>query len=270
MSPRFSVIPARAIHELDGLDLKVLLMLGTHTDNEGWCEVSQTKMAELLSKARETINRVIKRLCDAGYVQKLEPSGRRSICYYRVILDRGEPDETQDLVVTQGSQQTPETDFDVTPASQQCDVQEITGGVISKHVTHKRPYSNEKKKNTAPREAAEPASPNPDPQPLDRRSPAKAGQSLEPYRLACELIGPELAGDGLQGEWLGRLFDFIVKRGGMPDRHELEDLKRKAEAAKRELTALGNGKLLESSRRREASLYRDIIDTQRKLRGEAA
>ncbi|MDI7864317.1 helix-turn-helix domain-containing protein [Rhizobiaceae bacterium n13] len=91
--PRFSIIPAWIVTDsrLKGSDLKVLCLLGSYTNKEGWCRRSQVKMAEQLSCARSTVQASLDRLFEIGVVEKREEAsadGRDSAHWYRVILDR--------------------------------------------------------------------------------------------------------------------------------------------------------------------------------------
>jgi hypothetical protein len=97
--PRFSIIPAWAVTDprIDASALRVLCLLGKHTNNDGWCRRSQTKMAEELGCSRSTVQRGIDVLVSIGCVQ-VQAGGRPSRSadpekqpfaahYYRVILD---------------------------------------------------------------------------------------------------------------------------------------------------------------------------------------
>ncbi|MBN9435064.1 MAG: helix-turn-helix domain-containing protein, partial [Bosea sp.] len=70
--PRFSIIPRDAILDdrLEGQDLRVLALLGSHTDNAGWCCRSQVKMARELKCARSTVQRALGRLIECGYLEQ--------------------------------------------------------------------------------------------------------------------------------------------------------------------------------------------------------
>lgn len=91
--PRLSIIPAGAAVDarLEGRwDLKVLCLLGTYTDDDGWCFRSQTTMAEQLGCARTTVQRALDRLEGAGWIERrgrLRDDGATSANYYRVMLD---------------------------------------------------------------------------------------------------------------------------------------------------------------------------------------
>ncbi|MFC3693108.1 helix-turn-helix domain-containing protein [Chenggangzhangella methanolivorans] len=91
--PRYSVIPAGAICDprLDGrYDLKVLGLLGTHSDNSGWCYRSQATMAEQLGCGRATVQRALDRLEEFGWIERLaqlRDDGATSVNAYRVVLD---------------------------------------------------------------------------------------------------------------------------------------------------------------------------------------
>lgn len=90
---RFSVIPAWIVTDarLKGSDLKVLCLLGMHTNREGWCRRSQVKMAKQLGLGRSTVQDSLNRLAEMGAVEKRKvesDDGRDSAHWYRVILDR--------------------------------------------------------------------------------------------------------------------------------------------------------------------------------------
>ncbi|WP_019280506.1 helix-turn-helix domain-containing protein [Rhizobium grahamii] len=92
-NPRFSIIPAWIVTDsrLKGSDLRVLCLLGTHTNKEGWCRRSQVTMAKELNCGRSTVQDSLNRLAEIGAVEKRKvdsASGRDSAHYYRVILDR--------------------------------------------------------------------------------------------------------------------------------------------------------------------------------------
>lgn len=97
---RFSVIPAGAITDtrLTPYALRVLCLLGRHTNDAGWCSRSQVKMARELACGRSTIYDALEVLVDTGYVEK-RANGRGgrtpesadhpfSSYSYRVSLDR--------------------------------------------------------------------------------------------------------------------------------------------------------------------------------------
>ena len=76
--PRFSVIPAGAILDpaLKGQDLRVLCLLGRHTNDNGWCRRSQVKMAKQLDCSRSTVQTALRRLEDAGWVERSPIDGK--------------------------------------------------------------------------------------------------------------------------------------------------------------------------------------------------
>src|SRR5689334_5567216 len=103
--PRLSIIPAGAVKvpSVSPNALRVLCLFGTHTDNDGWCRRSQTKMAEELGCSRSSIQRGIEELQAAGWLQS-EAGGWKgrpadpdkqpfAAHHYRVILDP--PDEEE-------------------------------------------------------------------------------------------------------------------------------------------------------------------------------
>lgn len=91
--PRYTIFQADAAFDkrLSDLQVRVLSILGTHTDNNGWCAVNQRKLAEAIGRSRETINRVIRDLCEFGYLTKKEQktsANGRTISLYQVLMDR--------------------------------------------------------------------------------------------------------------------------------------------------------------------------------------
>lgn len=97
---RYSIIPAAAILDpaLKPRDLKILALLGRHTNRNGWCRRSQTTLAEEAGCVRSTIQASLDRLTKAGYVEvRLEGiKGRAAPApgsqpyrshSYRVLLD---------------------------------------------------------------------------------------------------------------------------------------------------------------------------------------
>lgn len=98
--PRYSIIPGDALSDPNVKDshLRVLAVLGTHTDRNGWCQVNQKSIAERVCKSRETVNRTIRDLCSLGYLRKEDRWSRnegRTISRYQVLMDR--PDRVQDI-----------------------------------------------------------------------------------------------------------------------------------------------------------------------------
>jgi len=101
--PRLSIIPARAVTDpnISAQALRVLALLGRHTDDDGWCFRSQVRMAEELSVSRGTIQNALGELIGptngSSYVEKREQTrpgvreqiGRHPHCSYayRVRLD---------------------------------------------------------------------------------------------------------------------------------------------------------------------------------------
>lgn len=107
--PRYSILPADCLDDprFKDVHLRVLVKLGSHTDNRGWCEVNQRKLGEACGKSRETVNRAIKDLCEMGYLMKRDQTTKangRTISQYRVLMDRPDPTPDIDPPVTQIAQ----------------------------------------------------------------------------------------------------------------------------------------------------------------------
>lgn len=110
---RFSIVPAWIITDsrLKGGDLKVLCLLGSFTNKEGWCRRSQVKMADELGCGRSTVQASLKRLYEIGVVEKREVAsvdGRDSAHWYRVIHDRA----VSDMVMSAWNDGTEDEEFD--------------------------------------------------------------------------------------------------------------------------------------------------------------
>lgn len=92
---RYSIVPAKAVYH-DGLtptDIHVLCAIGHHTNQDGWCFLNQRSIAEAIGITREAVNRSIKRITDAGFMEHMDRNsgkpGRRlkTIHAYRVLMD---------------------------------------------------------------------------------------------------------------------------------------------------------------------------------------
>ncbi len=98
--PRLSIIPAGAVTDqrLEGRDLQVLALLGSHTDTDGWCFRSQATMARQIGCGRATVQRSLDRLEAAGWLARraeTRDDGGTTVNAYRVVLDvaeAGDPD----------------------------------------------------------------------------------------------------------------------------------------------------------------------------------
>ncbi len=115
--PRFSIIPRDAILDdrLEGQDLRVLALLGSHTDNAGWCCLSQVKMARELKCARSTVQRALGRLIECGYLEQralVRRDGGDRAHEYRVLLDDVRPAQFINEADELASSETGETGGD--------------------------------------------------------------------------------------------------------------------------------------------------------------
>jgi hypothetical protein len=123
--------------------------------------------------------------------------------------------------------------------------------VTSLDVTTQRPFSNDRDSSFG----------------AEAVTAHKTGADPMQGRLrALRLIEVSEAEEGIQGEWLGGLFDFIAKRGERPDVHELGRLKASAIQARRTISS--NAAVLESCRRRDKALFNEIMEAHGEQRGE--
>jgi len=132
--PRYSIIPRGAVLDgrLQGRDLQVLCVLGSHTDDGGWAIRSQVKIAAAIGCARSTVQASMRRLVDAGYVDvysNQRRDGGDASNWYRVRLDgQASPEAETELYVGTDNREPapdePENDADTpcrytgTPADQ--------------------------------------------------------------------------------------------------------------------------------------------------------
>lgn len=98
--PRQSRIPGGAATDrrITGADLRVLGLLGRHTDEGGWCVRSQSTMAEQLGSSRGSVGKSIARLKELGYLQVkdvFDDRGARRASHYRLV----EPEAQAELFV---------------------------------------------------------------------------------------------------------------------------------------------------------------------------
>ena len=99
--PRFSIVPPAAAFDLrlDPIDVRVLMVFGAAIDKSGWCSRSQVKMARELAIGRATLQRAIRRLCDAGYLEQqrlLDKDGGDRAHKYRVFFESSAPPPLDD------------------------------------------------------------------------------------------------------------------------------------------------------------------------------
>lgn len=156
--PRYSIIPADALADdrVTDLHLRVLAILASHSDANGWLQINQKNLAARAKKTRETINRAIRDLAAFGYVRKrgrVGEDGRRLTNKYQVVLDREPLEETR------------EPADHVTPTSQGVCDPHVTGYVTSRDhrgcdpqrsqqvndLFLERPSSKEDKRPTSPK-----------------------------------------------------------------------------------------------------------------------
>jgi hypothetical protein len=93
---RFSVIPARALFDrsLGDAGLRVLAILGCHSDRDGWCYPSLAKLASDTGVSRQAVSKQVGVLQELGYllvVPRCRENGSRTSNKYRMIMDPPQP-----------------------------------------------------------------------------------------------------------------------------------------------------------------------------------
>lgn len=163
--PRLAIIPAGAVTDrrLSQRALQVLCLLGRHTDDNGWCRIRQTRMAEEIGCARSTIQAALDLLYEAKWVERRlegrpgasspDPEKQPYASHaYRVILDTSDAD---------GGEMTPATDVDRCPENRAPQVPDQSGTTGPENRapgadvcigTNERPLLNESERETRARD----------------------------------------------------------------------------------------------------------------------
>lgn len=91
--PRYSITPGDFATDMraDVNHFRVLNLLGTHTDNAGWCRLKQLHMATSLGLSRCTVNRKLGDLAAWGYIERHAEDATGRAIWYRVLMDRHRP-----------------------------------------------------------------------------------------------------------------------------------------------------------------------------------
>jgi hypothetical protein len=92
MAGRFAVIPTTAVldPELHPTAIRVLAVLASYADKEGWCWPSQTTLGESLGVSRQAIQRQLAHLEDRGYIESARQAradGGETSKKYRIRYD---------------------------------------------------------------------------------------------------------------------------------------------------------------------------------------
>lgn len=103
--PRYSIIPADAVadHRLSHVSLRVLAVLGTHTDNNGWCYIRQRSIADRIGVSQRYAAQAVTDLLNKGYIRsrhRFGENGAQVASFYQVVMDRepatlGAPEESE-------------------------------------------------------------------------------------------------------------------------------------------------------------------------------
>lgn len=90
--PRYSIVAGDFAEDAraDVSHFRVYLIIGRHSDEEGWCRLKQITIGKRIGLSRETVNRKIKDLVEWGYVTKRAVDARGRAYWYRTIMDRGD------------------------------------------------------------------------------------------------------------------------------------------------------------------------------------
>lgn len=91
--PKYAIFAGAAARDsrLTAGDIRVLAILGTHSDNGGWCHPSQDLIAQSIGVRREAVSRAITKLEKCGYVSvhrnAIRSKNGRPMHRYRVVTD---------------------------------------------------------------------------------------------------------------------------------------------------------------------------------------
>jgi hypothetical protein len=108
--PRYSIIPALAVTDLrlSPAALRVLCVLGTHTDQQGWCHPSYGEIAKESGLHRSTVINALKLLVETAYVEtsrRYRQNGSDTSNQYRVRHDRSDEEIASILLRERGSEE---------------------------------------------------------------------------------------------------------------------------------------------------------------------
>lgn len=104
MSPRYSIIPGEAVYNrvLTDFSIRVLAVIGAHTNNNGWCVIRRETLAKRLGAAPRSIARSLRQLEAEGYVSvrpRFSERGTQMANHYRVhIPDRSPQDDNANAI----------------------------------------------------------------------------------------------------------------------------------------------------------------------------
>ena len=89
---RYSIMPVLAFQDsaLSPRDLTVLAVVGSHTDEFGWCFPSMSRIGEMLGVSRQAVQRSVAHLVEAGYLTKqarFRENGSQTSNGYHVNMD---------------------------------------------------------------------------------------------------------------------------------------------------------------------------------------
>ena len=132
----YSIIPADFAYDqrIGDKHRRVMLGLGVHSTQKHWIKLSQTKLAEQLSIARETVNRAIADLVEWGYLEKrTQKDTQRAICFYRIIMSRDEPDINSEELDVEGCDAPITSETCDAPITGTCDGTDHTGVTPGDH-----------------------------------------------------------------------------------------------------------------------------------------
>lgn len=150
--PRFSIIPALAVTDtrLDGWALRVLALLGRHTNEQGWCTRSQAKMAEELAVSRPLVNRCVRDLVSCGYVETVS-KGR--VLKYRVRHDLTDAEIAEATEAAVSTCQPADIDpkEPVSPLTSGPDLSPVLTSDVTLRDTERTPYKRDDDDAVAPR-----------------------------------------------------------------------------------------------------------------------
>lgn len=192
--PRLSIIPgAFALDQrADEAHFRVLLLIGRHTDTEGWCRLKQLTIATEIGLARETVCRKISDLVAWGYVEKHAEDATGRAIWYRTVLDPKVPPPVEADEEEAGSGQ---------PAAEGAskDACETSAGPVS-HGSHVGYNAGAELHTTC--------------DPYDHTRCDRIGSQQERSSLTTSLPpNPPAGGTGEKSDWKGRALEAIRATG---------------------------------------------------------
>lgn len=179
--------------------LRVLLLLGRHTDRDGWCRRSQARMADELGVRRAAVVSAIATLKRLGWLEvkaERRADGGNASASYRIVVPVAQPDlfaEPKPLQRrtprTRSTSRAPESFNESGPdSSNESAPESFNESAIEERPLRERPLSE----RTTPHSAGEPGGGRGHHEALERQLREAGGAALDPTSTALMVLSEPL------------------------------------------------------------------------------